>query len=43
METYDNIAAIIDIFNEAGIEHVFFNPGIDIKWMANYSLIKSWD
>ena len=28
METYDNIAAIIDIINEAGIEHVFSIPAL---------------
>ncbi len=29
MEVYDNVVTIIDVLNEAGIEHVFFNPGID--------------
>jgi acetolactate synthase-1/2/3 large subunit len=29
MEIYNNVAAIVDIFNDAGVEHVFFNPGID--------------
>ena len=40
METYDNIGAIIDIFNDADIEYVFFNPGIDnvplLETLAEY-------
>src|SRR4030067_812148 len=29
MEEYINIKALIDIMNGAGVENVFFNPGID--------------
>lgn len=29
MEVYDNAEALIKIFNVYGIEHLFFNPGID--------------
>ena len=29
MEDYGNVKAIIDVMNANGVEHVFFNPGID--------------
>jgi acetolactate synthase-1/2/3 large subunit len=29
MEQYGNVKALIDVMNESGVEHVFFNPGID--------------
>ena len=29
MEEYGNVKAMIDVMNASGVEHVFFNPGID--------------
>ena len=29
MEDYGTIKAFIDVMNANGVEHVFFNPGID--------------
>jgi acetolactate synthase I/II/III large subunit len=29
MEDYGNVRALIDVMNASGVEHVFFNPGID--------------
>jgi acetolactate synthase-1/2/3 large subunit len=29
MEVYDNAEALIEVFNAYGVEHLFFNPGID--------------
>jgi acetolactate synthase-1/2/3 large subunit len=29
MKVYDNAETIIDVFNAYGVEHLFFNPGID--------------
>ena len=29
MEVYDNAETLIDVFNAYGVEHLFFNPGID--------------
>jgi acetolactate synthase-1/2/3 large subunit len=29
MEEYGNVKALIDVMNANGVEHVFFNPGID--------------
>jgi len=29
MEVYDNAEALIEVFNAYGVEHLFFNPGVD--------------